>query len=122
MKREELFERLEPPPGGVAKLRERMAARPASTFVVRRLVPAAAALAIAAIVLLFWSRREKTPDLLAAARDRAGLEEVALGLAPSPRSSAALSGNERTTAALAEVPSSNGAVAFYWVSSTTWTE
>ena len=120
MKREDLFEQLEPPPGGVAKLRERMTARPSP--LVRRLVPAAAARAIAAGVLLFWSRREKAPDLVAAARHRAGLEQVALGLAPAPAGSAALTEEERATTALAEVPTSNSKVAFYWVSSTTGTE
>jgi hypothetical protein len=118
MKREDVFERLEPPPGGVAKLRERMAARPSS---MRRLVPVAAALAIAAVVLLFWSRGT-TPDLVAAARHRAGLEQVALGLAPAPGGAVALTDEERATTALAEVPTSNPAVAFYWVSSTAWTE
>jgi hypothetical protein len=119
MKREDVFERLEPPPGGVAKLRERMTARPSS--VARRLVPVAAALAIAAIVLLFWSRGT-TPDLVAAARHRAGLEQVALGLAPAPGGSAVLTDEERATTALAEVPTSNPTVAFYWVSSTAGTE
>ena len=122
MKREDVFERLEPPPGGVAKLRERMTARPSP--MVRRLVPVAAALAIAAVVLLFWSRRT-TPDLVAAARHRAGLEQVALGLAPSVGERggpAALTEDERATMALAEVPTSNPTVAFYWVSSTAWTE
>lgn len=116
MKHEDVFERLEPPPGGFAKLRERMTARPSP--LVRRLVPVAAALAIAAVVLLFWSRRDTTPDLVAAARHRAGLEQVALGLAPARGGSAALTDEERATTALAEVPTSNSAVAFYWVSST----
>ena len=120
MKREEVFEQLEPPPGGVARLRERMTERPSST--VRRLVPVAGALAVAAVVLLVWSRRETTPDLVSSARQRAGLEQVALGLAPAPVGSAALTKDERTTTALAEVPSSNRAVAFYWVSSTTGTD
>ena len=121
MKREDVFERLEPPPGGVAKLRERMTARPSSMARARRLVPVAAALAIAAVVLLFWSRRTP-PDLVAAARHRAGLEQVALGLAPAPRGSAALTDEERETTALAEVPTSNPTVAFYWVSSMRGTE
>jgi hypothetical protein len=117
MKREDVFERLEPPPGGVAKLRERMTARPPS--MVRRLVPATAALAVAAAVLLFffWSRGA-TPDLVAAARHRAGPEQVALGLAPASGRSAVVTDEERATTALAEVPTSNPTVAFYWVSST----
>jgi hypothetical protein len=117
MKREDVFERLEPPPGGVAKLRERTSARPSS--MARRFVPVAAALAIAAVLLLFWSRG-RTPDLVAAAHARGGLEEVSLGLAPALDRSAALTGDVRATTALAEVPTSNPAVAFYWVSSTAW--
>lgn len=116
MKREDLFERLEPPAGGVATLRQRMNARPSS--MARRLVPLAATLAIAAALLLFvfWSR-SRTPDLVAAARQRAGLEQVALGLAPSPGVVAAPTEEERASTALAEVPTSNRTVAFYWVSS-----
>jgi hypothetical protein len=117
MKREDVFERLEPPPGGIAKLRERTTATARPSLTVRRLVPVAAALAIAAVVFLFWSRRT-TPDLLAAARRHAGLEQVALGLAPSSDRSAVLTDEERATTGLAEVPTSNATVAFYWVSST----
>jgi hypothetical protein len=119
MKHEDVFEQLEPPPGGLAKLRERMTTRPSS--MARRLVPVAAALAIAAVVLLFWSRGKK-PDLVAAARQRGGSEQVALGLAPALAGPAALTDEERATTALAKVPTSNPTVAFYWVSSTTWAE
>jgi hypothetical protein len=119
MKHEDVFEHLEPPPGGLARLRERMTPRRAS--IPRRLFPVAAALALAALVLLFWSRRT-TPDLVAAARDRGGLDQVALGLAPVPSAPAALTDDARATTALAEVPTSNPTVAFYWVSSTAWRE
>ncbi len=123
MKREEVFEHLDPPAGGVAKLRERMNARSSSSIVrVRALFPVAAALAVAAVVLLILSRRESPPDLVSAARARGGLDQVTLGLAPAPATSAALSDEERATTALTEVPTSNRTVAFYWVSSTTWTE
>ncbi len=88
-----------------------MNARPSS--MARRLVPLAATLAIAAALLLFvfWSR-SRTPDLVAAARQRAGLEQVALGLAPSPGVVAAPTEEERASTALAEVPTSNRTVAF----------
>ncbi|MDB4998819.1 MAG: hypothetical protein JWM74_6251 [Myxococcaceae bacterium] len=116
MKHDDLFEHLEPPHGGLAKLRERMTTEQPS-WMARRLVPMAATLAIAAVVLLFlWSRR--TPDLVAAARQRGGPEQIALGLAPVMVGSAALTDEERATTALAQVPTSNKAVAFYWVSST----
>ena len=120
MKRKDVFERLEPPPGGLAKLRKELTSRPSSTA--RRFGPAAAALAIAAglLLFLFWSR-VTTPDLVAAARLRAGPEQIALGLAPASVESAALTDQERATTALTEVPSANPAVAFYWVGSTAWT-
>jgi hypothetical protein len=119
MKREDLFEELEPPPGGLAKLRERMNARPSARIRARvqRFVPATAALAIAAIVFLFfWSRRP--PDLVAAAREHGATEQVALGLAPSLGRSAAVADTARGTTALSEVSTSNPNVAFYWVMST----
>jgi hypothetical protein len=123
MKREDVFERLDPPPGGLAELRERMTARPSPSFLRgRHLFPVAAALAVAAVVLLVWSRRDPTPDLVSAARERGGLEQVTLGLAPAPATSASVTDDERATTALTEVPTSNRTVAFYWVSSTTWTE
>jgi hypothetical protein len=116
MKRDDLFEKLEPPRGGLATLRERMTTEQPS-WMARRFVPMAATLAIAAVVLLFfWSRR--APDLVAAARQRGGPEQIALGLAPPLAESAALTDEERATTALAEVRTSNPKVAFYWVSST----
>ncbi len=119
MKREEVFEQLEPPAGGMAKLRERMTARPTVTsiFRARRYVPVAGALAVAAVVLLWWYRG-RAPDLVAASRQLGGLDQVALGLAPAPAGSASLTESGRATGALAEVPTSNPEVAFYWVSST----
>ena len=123
MKREDVFERLEPPPGGVAKLRERMSVRrwsmPARA---RRVAPFAAALAVAAVVLLLFWPRGRAPDLLAAAREHGGADEVLLGLAPALARSAALTPDARATTGLAEVPTSNPSVAFYWVSSTAWTD
>jgi hypothetical protein len=115
MKHEDVFEQLEPPHGGLARLRDRMSTQP--SWMAQRLVPIAAALAIAAVVFLFWFRGT-TPDLVAAARHRGGPEEVALGLAPALGGSAALTEEERATTALAEVPTSSPTVAFYWVSST----
>lgn len=113
MRREDLFERLEPPPGGLAGLRARMSARPSR---LRRLAPVAGAVALAAAVLLFLSRGQ-APDLVAATRARGGPEAIALGLAPLGGGAASITPEERATTALAEVPSSNPRVAFYWVSS-----
>lgn len=111
MKREDVFERLEPPPGGLAGLRERIT-RPRET---RRFVPLAGALALAAGLLLVWSS-DRTPDLVTAARQRGGPEEIALGLAPAHGEAAVV--QAQTTSALAQVPTSNPSVAFYWVGST----
>ena len=111
MKREDVFERIEPPPGGLAGLRERIA-QPRET---RRFVPLAAAFAIAAALLVVWST-DRAPDFLTAARQRRGPEEIALGLAP-PRGEAAAV-QAQSTSALAQVPTSNPSVAFYWVGST----
>jgi hypothetical protein len=119
MKHEDVFEQLEPPRGGLAKLRERMAPRP--SWMARRLVPMTAALAVAAVVL-FLSRRGKAPDLVAAAHHHGGVEEVSLGLAPSPGGPLVPTAGGRATTALAEVPTSNPTVAFYWVSSTAWAD
>lgn len=115
MKHKEVFERLEPPPGGLAKLRERIV-QPSER---RHFLPLAGAIAAAAALILVWSSG-RAPDLVGAARQRGGLEEVALGLAPSPGPTAAV--QEQRTSALAEVPTSNPSVAFYWVGSTTWAD
>jgi hypothetical protein len=109
MKRDDLFERIDPPPGGLAKLRAKMSAP-------RRRAPRAAALAFAvavAIVLLFVSRRRE-PDALASARPH-------LGLAPLPSTRVALADEEKSSTVLVQVPTKNPNVSFYWASSTDWT-
>jgi hypothetical protein len=120
MRRDELFERLEPPPGGLASLRARMAA-PRRRRPSRARVGAVLAFAVAAAALvLVVASRGRAPDLVAAARQRGGTPEVALGLAPMPAAVVAIDPAERATSALAEVPTTDPNVAFYWVSSTTW--
>lgn len=116
MKREDVFEQLAPPPGGLAGLRERMAERPPAMARARLLVPLAATLAVAAAFSTWWSSN-RPPELVAAARRRGGVDQVALGLGPARP--AAIAGAEGTSA-LAEVPSKDAAVSFYWVSSTEW--
>lgn len=117
MRRDEIFEKLEPPPGGLAALRARMDA-PRSSRVRRFAVPVLA-LAAAALVLVVVSR-DRAPDLVSAARQRGGPSEVALGLAPMPAFTVAIDAEQRATSALAEVHTTDPNVAFYWVSSTTW--
>jgi hypothetical protein len=114
MRHDEIFERLDPPPGGLAALRARMNARPSFA---RRAAPIAVGLALAAIIVLVVTRR---PDPVAAARAHADVGEVALGLAPMP--SAPVSVDDPTTTAIVPVKTENPRVAFYWVSSTTWGE
>ena len=111
MKREDVFERLEPPPGGLAGLRERIT----QPHKARRFVPLAGSFAMAAALLLVWLS-DRTPDLVTAARERGGPEEIALGLAPARGEPAAV--QAQATSALAQVPTSNPSVAFYWVGST----
>ena len=113
MKREEVFERLEPPSGGLSGLRERMAEPPWT----RRFVLVAAA--IAAVLVLLWSSG-RAPDLVTAARQRGGLDEIALGRAPGLGEPAVV--REQTTGALAQVPGSNPSVAFYWFGATAGVE
>ena len=117
MKHDEIFERLNPPPGGLAALRARMDARPR---VLRRVAPFAFAATALALLLFYFIRRESAPDLVLAARLMGEAPEVALGLAPMPAAAAAIPAGDRATTALAEVRTSNPNVAFYWVSSTTW--
>jgi hypothetical protein len=116
MRRDEIFERLDPPPGGLAALRSRIAPRPRPA---RRLAPLALAAAAAAIVLFVLSRG-RAPDPLAAARQHGDAPEVALGLAPMPAAAVSIDREDRATTALAEVPTKDPHVAFYWVGSTTW--
>lgn len=119
MKHDEIFDRLEPPRGGLTTLRARLDERPPF---VRRAAPFALAAAALAAIVLFVVTRPRPLDPVASARAHAGTSEVALGLAQMP--SGALALEERTTAttALAEVRSGNPDVKFYWVSSTSWRE
>ena len=118
MKHEDVFERRDPPLGGLARLRKRLDESPSSPSRVWEVaVVAAPALAIAAIVLLVLSRLQ-TPDLVAAARGHGGLDEVALGLASLPAAPVALAESTRATAGIAEVRTSNPNVVFAWLVST----
>lgn len=115
MKREELFERLSPPAGGLADLRERMDRRP--NFLPRYVPVAAAALAVAAVFLLAPAEAEP-PDLLARAHAKGDAAEMVLGLAPVQKDPVVLADAERGASALERVPTSRADVAFYWVGST----
>ena len=114
MRRDEIFERLDPPPGGLAELRARIAAPPRRAR--RRALPVLA-VAAAALVFLVVSG-DRPPDLVSAARRRADTAEIALGLAPVPAAAVAIDPEQRATAALAEVRTTDPNVVFYWVGST----
>jgi hypothetical protein len=118
MRHDDVFERLDPPPGGLAALRARMDARPR----VRRVARFAFVVAAALLLFLYFTRHDGAPDLLMAARLQGDAPEIALGLAPMPEAPVAIIDDDRTTTALAGVRTANPSVAFYWVSSTTWKE
>jgi hypothetical protein len=118
MNHDEIFERLEPPAGGLATLRTRLEAR---SNPARRLALPAFALAVA-MLALFLSKQGAPLDPLAVARSSGGPAEVSLGFAAMPSAVVTIEEASRATTALAEVPTSNPNVAFYWVSSTTWRE
>jgi hypothetical protein len=110
MKPEDIFERLDPPAGGLARLREKLDARPSNV----RYLAFAGAVAAAAAILFFltWPR---TPDLVSAARAQGGVDDVALGLAPPSRSVAVV---DTKTAGSEIVTTSDANVVFVWISST----
>jgi hypothetical protein len=115
MRREEIFERLDPPPGGLAALRARVDPRPSRA---RRVVPLG--LTIAAAVVVFLVVRGRGPDLVTAARERGDASAVALGLTAMPAATAAIEPEDRASTALARVRTEDARVTFYWVSSTAW--
>ncbi len=105
-RRSELFRQLEPPPGGLALLRERLETRrQRRAWLVG--VPAFAAAACAVLVLAL---RQPAPDPV-----REGLLADplvhSLGLRPAQADVAAAEGQT----ALTQVPSANPHVAIYWV-------
>jgi hypothetical protein len=116
---DDLFPRLDPPPGGLAALRARIDARPHAP---RRFAPFALAGAAVLLLLVYWVRRQREPDLIALARSLGDAPEVELGLAVMPAVPVAIAVDDRATTALAEVRTANPSVAFYWVSSTSWKE
>jgi hypothetical protein len=117
MKHEEIFERLDPPRGGLAKLRERLDEKPSMRVWRRFAVAAPFALAALAVVFLVVSRVQP-PDLVTAARHRGGLDQVELGLSAPPAAPIALAEDSDTTAGFAEVRTSNPNVVFAWIVTT----
>jgi hypothetical protein len=117
MRHDEVFERLEPPPGGLTRLRGRIHTRS------RRRAPllvVAFAVVAACVALLIVRRRG--PDLVTLAHTHPDTSEIGLGLAPMPADPVALTAEQRTTTAMREVHTANSNVSFYWVSSIDWQE
>ena len=109
MKREDMFERLDPPAHGLARLRARLEARRP-----RRVLYYAVALGVLAGVLAAWITRPRAPNLVARAHGRASVEDVGLGFAEAPRGPVALVDDT----AIAQVKTSDARVVFVWVAST----
>lgn len=103
MKRDELFEVLEPPPHGLTRLRARLAARRA-----RRLLWPALVSSLAALLVVLFVPREQPVDL------RAALADSVFGAEGPPVS--ALDGS---ALAVERLPSSNPQVVLYRVASLT---
>jgi len=109
MKHREVFERLDPPPGGLARLRDRLEDRPRARWA--RLVWApAVALGVAVVFVRVGGGKV---DVLAAARGQGGASEVGLGLSAPPEAVVTLTDESRSTTALARVPTSDPRVAMF---------
>jgi hypothetical protein len=112
MKREDLFEVLEPDEGGLVRLRQRLdePARGRSwTF-------ALGGAAVAVSLVFFFLVRPRAVDLIAAARIHGGVSGIELGITPAPDGPATLVPSPTT--AMLEVKTGDPRVSFYWVAST----
>ena len=109
MRQQDLFERLDPPPHGLTRLRARLEARGP-----RRVLLYAVAFGVLAGIVAAWIARPRTPDLVARAHGRASLDDVGLGFARAP--TGPVVDGEGT--ALAEVKTTDPRVVFVWVAST----
>lgn len=112
VRRGDLFERLEPPPGGIGRFRARLGEprRSGATRFAAGLVLAGAAAAAMAIGVLRPRDESEVRGLLFARADPAS---VLLGFAPPPPDTVVLVEGEQTHAALARVPSDNPEVIVY---------
>lgn len=115
MKREDVFERLTPPKGGLADLRARIDRGP-NAFGLR--APLVVMFATAAVVTSIFFSRKPVPNLIEQARAHDDGAEIALGLVAAPHETVQISAQDRGTTALVRVPTARTDVAFYWVAST----
>jgi len=112
-RRDDLFPVLEPPPGGLALLRERLARRKAShAWWWFGGVPALAACAVALVFLV----RPDAPNPLSA---RLASDPFAMALGLSPSSGAVeVAQDARANSAVRQVASGNPDVVIYWFDAT----
>ena len=103
------FEKLEPPPGGLARLRARLDTPPSQ----RRWVWVVAAATLAGVLALVFSRPSPRPLV-----DPEAPTLIALGLGRMPEGAAAIPPGEPDEALL-RVPTSDSKVVFYLVASAT---
>jgi hypothetical protein len=113
MKRSEVFESLDPPAGGLARLRARLDRRRSN---VRRIAFVAAPVAVAvAALLVIVLGRTRAPDLVASARESGGIDPSALGFAAPPKRFVVA---ESQSTATLDVPTTDSNVVFVWVGTT----
>jgi hypothetical protein len=106
MRHRDAFEKLEPPPGGLARLRGRLEDRPRARWP-RVMVVFATGLAVIAIVVRTSGGKI---DVLAFAEREGGGSEVRLGLSAPPEAAVMLTGESRFNAAIARIPTSDARV------------
>ncbi len=124
LSKHEVFEELEPPPGGLALLRARIGARQRRSVVSRALLPMSAALA-AATVITVWLGLGTRIDRVRVVESQGApalvelISEhpvnVALGVRPDPVEPVVVPPEARQTCAVARVTTPDDEVIFYWV-------
>ena len=122
---EDLFKRYDPPPGGLERLRRRMAEEEGRSagFELWRFARTASVVVTIALVcvvlpyLAFWDNGGEDPftELLKASRDPS---LVRYGLAEPPRAELSIPADQKTRLAALKVPVDSEDVIFYWIAST----
>jgi len=113
----DLFERLEPRPGGLAALRRRLDGDEARRSRGLRVAAVAAVAAAVAVLLVVWMWPTATwpPRARASTRLAAHPAAVGLGFAPAPAEPVTVMPGSRAEVAVSRVPTSDERVVFYWV-------
>lgn len=106
-------ETLEPPPGGLAALRQRIARRERARRNLRRAAASGAVVFVLGALALWMARSEQTHPVSLPAGD--DLLAIGLGLRQAQSEPATIAPSKRNSAALLRVPTTNERVAFYLV-------